>query len=232
MAEEESEPATAEPAENAAEQAQPPHRRWRPHIPTSVLVTLLVAALSVWVAPAFTRQFEDRKQARELKASLAESIALASGAAVADGKMRIEGDVASGGDLKYERQWDVAALRIEVRLRAYTPALVEQWQVYTAMMQWFFVVNRAMAAKHNDPTRGLTWVRSTYNALAGHLSELDEWRYWRPEFATSSIHRINAMTAISRSLLAASGQLIDQLLATRPEGFSTTRRDLLRDLLP
>ena len=80
---EESAPAPAAPDENAApeqpaaQDEEPPRERRRLRLPTPVLVTVLVAALSVWVAPAFTRQWEDRKQARELQASLAEDIALA-----------------------------------------------------------------------------------------------------------------------------------------------------------
>jgi hypothetical protein len=33
----------------------------RPRVPTSVVVTVLGAALTVWLGPAFTRQWEDRQ---------------------------------------------------------------------------------------------------------------------------------------------------------------------------
>lgn len=68
---------TAAPEETVAQEEMPRAEPRRLRVPTSVLVTVLVAALSVWVAPAFTRQWEDRKQARELQAQMAEDIALA-----------------------------------------------------------------------------------------------------------------------------------------------------------
>jgi len=63
-------PEAAEPQE-AAEQAEPRKRSWRRvKIPTSVVVSLAGIALTAWLLPAFTRQWDDRQKAREVKADL------------------------------------------------------------------------------------------------------------------------------------------------------------------
>jgi undecaprenyl pyrophosphate phosphatase UppP len=73
---EESRPATAAP-EQTAVQEKPQRKRRRVRVPTSVLVTVLVAGLSVWIAPAFARQWDDRQKARELQAEVADQIGIA-----------------------------------------------------------------------------------------------------------------------------------------------------------
>ena len=66
-------------AEVPAERAAP--RRWK--VPTSIVVTFLGIALTAWLLPAFTRQWEDRQKARELQAGIADNIALATAELVA-----------------------------------------------------------------------------------------------------------------------------------------------------
>jgi hypothetical protein len=51
-------------------------------VPTSVVVTIVVAALTVWVAPAVTRQWDDRQKARELQASLAQDVGASTAKAI------------------------------------------------------------------------------------------------------------------------------------------------------
>ena len=60
-------PEPSETAEATAERAAP-RRRWK--VPTSIVVTFLGIALTAWLLPAFTRQWEDRQKSRELKADL------------------------------------------------------------------------------------------------------------------------------------------------------------------
>jgi hypothetical protein len=65
-------PEAAEPQATAEPQAEPRQRSWRRvKVPTSVVVTLVGIALTAWLLPAFTRQWDDRQKARELKAGLA-----------------------------------------------------------------------------------------------------------------------------------------------------------------
>jgi hypothetical protein len=45
-------------------------RSWRRRVPTALLVTLLGIGLTAWILPAFTRQWDDRQKAHELKAAI------------------------------------------------------------------------------------------------------------------------------------------------------------------
>src|SRR5690348_1063391 len=86
-------------ASSAGAESKPPAdavagKRRRLRVPTSLLVTLLGIALSAWLAPAITRQWEDRKKAQELKASLIAEMAVANARALA---------VAQGGLLRTKR---------------------------------------------------------------------------------------------------------------------------------
>jgi hypothetical protein len=53
---------------------------WR--LPTSLLVTLVGLALSAWLLPAITRQWDDRQKAHDLQASLVEDMSTASARAL------------------------------------------------------------------------------------------------------------------------------------------------------
>src|SRR5438874_375987 len=55
------------PAAGAAAEKK---RRLLRRVPTSLLVTLLGIALTAWLLPAFTRQWDDRQKSHELAASL------------------------------------------------------------------------------------------------------------------------------------------------------------------
>src|SRR5262245_62538084 len=57
-------------------------RRRLPRIPTSVVMTLLAIALPAWLLPAFTRQWDDRQQAHDLKAAITSDMATATAGAL------------------------------------------------------------------------------------------------------------------------------------------------------
>jgi hypothetical protein len=73
------------PTSVAVEEEKPRGERRRFRVPTSVLVSLLVAILSILVGPAFARQWEDRQKARDLKAAIADQIATATARTVVTG---------------------------------------------------------------------------------------------------------------------------------------------------
>jgi hypothetical protein len=128
-------------------------------IPTSVIVTLVGIALTAWLLPAFTKQWDDRQKARELKAALVADIASSSAKAMvqtdrarssAPGREVL---VTRAGDL-----WLLASVDIEARLRAYFPAdLVAAWQVYTYFVDRFVGVPEVQASA--ALARALTWMR-------------------------------------------------------------------------
>src|SRR5262249_19008949 len=95
-----------------ASREMPARRRLR--LPTSVVVTVFVAALSVWIAPALTRQWDDRQKARDVKVALAEEMSEATARVLGDGL----GLAVAGGDVRpVLTRWDVAGLGVEAKLR-------------------------------------------------------------------------------------------------------------------
>jgi hypothetical protein len=93
-----------------------------------VVVTLVGIALTAWLLPAFTRQWDDRQKAQEVKSALVADMASASSRALTGGE-----PIWSGGRADSRRvlsDWGASSLRIETRLRAYLgPELVTAWQV-------------------------------------------------------------------------------------------------------
>jgi hypothetical protein len=87
--------------------------------------------LSAWLLPAFTRQWDDRQKANQLKVSLVTDMAAASANAIGDGnQIRAKADRAL--QAQAVRAWSVATLELESRLRAYfpnPPRLVVKWKL-------------------------------------------------------------------------------------------------------
>jgi hypothetical protein len=131
---EESAPPTAAPKESAAPDEKARDERKRLRVPTSVIVTLLGIALTAWLLPAFTRQWDDRQKAHELKVGLVSEIASATASAVATGET-IQGGARTTETSRANahRQWSLAALQVDGRLRAYFPGstIAVAWQIYT-----------------------------------------------------------------------------------------------------
>ena len=113
-------------------------RSLRPRVPTSVAVTLLGAALTVWLAPAFTRQWEDRQQARDLQAGFAEQIVVSAFRTIRDGARLAHGE---GQYDVILAQWKEAGLTTEVKAKAYfAPPIVSQWTDVVQNLEYFLIV--------------------------------------------------------------------------------------------
>jgi hypothetical protein len=98
----------------------------------------VIAALSVWIAPAVTRQWDDRQKARELQAGIIASMQSATAAAL-DG-----GEPIWSAPPKHVNQdatldnWELSSLGIEARLRTYMPQrIVAAWQLYRFLIDRF-----------------------------------------------------------------------------------------------
>ena len=248
----ESAPAPAAPNENAApeeiavEKEAVHGRRWRLHVPTSVLVTLLVAAVSVWLAPAFTRQWEDRKQARQLQAQVAEDVALAT----ADLGQRINSLAVSnksGIGISNERQavkdyWQIRQARIDARLRAYFSQETRAvWLEFNELVENVIeLVKTAKYSETGDP--GGVLRRASADRLR-EISRLGRALGVAPPFAGNPrpvdvliTNSLGMRRPLIRQLVVwmrgTEDKIIDRVMTEDPEAFSTTRRDLLRDLLP
>ena len=142
-------PEAAEPQETAE-----PRKRtwWRVKFPTSVVVTLVGIALTAWLLPAFTRQWEERHKAQELRSRIVADMASATSRALAgaDGlwsEFRTPSPKEpAGAKTRFADDWSVSSLQIEARLRAYFPAdVVAAWQLYSWFVDRFTKGQRAQA---------------------------------------------------------------------------------------
>jgi hypothetical protein len=108
---------------------------WR-RIPTPLLVTVVGLVLSAWLLPALTRQWDDRQKADDLKSAIVTDMASASAQALIGGEVNWNSvgspNVSAAIKARLARDWSLASLRIQARLRAYFPDYVVQaWQIYS-----------------------------------------------------------------------------------------------------
>lgn len=223
-----------------------PARRRLP-VPTSVLLTVLLAALSVWVAPAFTRQWEDRKQARQLQAQIAEQVALAT----ADLGQRIN-SFARAENLTglteselVKEYWQLKQAGIDVRLRAYfSPDMRSVWRTFNEFVEHEIgVVEMTKYVPPGDTGDAYEsekdWVEDLLqqmNSLGrasgveppfGDPAETSE--AWMARYESDPASAMGMLFAWMRGFV---DEIVDRVMSEDPEAFSTTRADLLRDLLP
>ena len=134
----------ASPAEaGAAPQKKRPLLR---RVPTSLVVTLVGIALTAWLLPAFTRQWDDRQKAQQLKAAIVADMASASARALIGGEAFWSGRQVD--ETQVLDAWTVASLQLETRLRTYVGApYVTAWQIYSWLVTRFNNAHRGQAVE-------------------------------------------------------------------------------------
>jgi hypothetical protein len=242
-------PGGGRPLQSVPPQAGEPSREPRRlQVPTSVLVTLLVALFSVFVGPAFARQWDDQQKSRELKAAIADEIAISTARTLAAGVYVAR---AQDRDDRLERlanarnYWRPASLRIETKLRAYFPArMAAEWEQFSSDVDDFLLNVCAKASPPGQGSGDLTDADRRAN-IAGWFEavgrsqplpqSLRSVRF--SEIAAAATlrnpeERADVVEAGGDSMLAKTDTITAVLFAAHPAGFSTTSGDLLRDLLP
>jgi hypothetical protein len=213
-------------------------KSFRPRVPTSVVVTLLGAALTVWLAPAFTRQWEDRQDARDLQAVFAEQVVVTSFRTIRDGGRLAYGQGEYDAVLA---QWKETGLTTEVKVKAYfAPPIVSRWRDVVQNVEYFLIVCQDIADARTDSAYGRANVtpteyrheriRNALALLAPTLEQAD--RAARQLASDSPSERASGLEAVMSWPFAKVSAAADELLSAHPSGFSTTRSDLLRDLIP
>jgi hypothetical protein len=199
-------------------------------IPTPVLVTIVGALLTAWLIPAFTRQWQDRQTARELKASVVAQMNGATADAVINSAFiaanRLPSSQGSGFDQeafnRLDLKWRQDGAAVEARLRAYfSPVLVGEWASYEELVlnTYFLLTDRRFLRPETvAQLRGLGLSAATLAPLA---------RPW-----TGSGEQRTAYYYVYRAVLDARTPLLDGVMSADPEGYSTTTGDIFRDLLP
>ncbi len=255
----ESRPATAAPPdatppeERPVQEVKPRRGRWRPRVPTAVLVTFAGIALTAWLLPAFTRQWEERQRALDLKTSLVTEISTTTGLAVTSAEAQFERYTGLPADypwlirpsLELRRIWLRGALPIEAKLRAYFDEdLLGHWNEYDRAMRSFLMIAgveglankaHAQAEREGRPYSLVPIARTQIRHW------LDDVRPMTPEdrrglgdnlISQSPIYRSAAFQGLEAFVLDREAAFTNRLLTAHLRGFSTTRRDLIKDLLP
>jgi len=247
--------ATPSPPPAATPPPSPPQPRWWRKVPTPLIVTLLGAALTVLVLPAVTRQWDERQRALDLKTGLVSQISIATGRSITSAETLFEtyngktanfeestSRVAPG--LPLRRGWLSDKLKIEGKLRAYfSPQLFRRWSTYDhAMVNFLYLAGvegrmnrgRRQAERKNpgDPPPLNSYDSFSINLYLGRLPQkqtgLARLLLTRPRLTD----RRSGFLALEGVILDMEASFTNQLLAAEPRGFSTTRRDLINDLLP
>jgi hypothetical protein len=128
----------AVPAEQAAVAGK--KRSLLRRIPTSLIVTLLGIALTAWLLPAFTRQWDDRQKARELKATTITDLSSAVAEAYVDSGRVLYATTADASrpntqaQHQLQDQWDLARTRLEAQIRAYFPSVSRNFDQFATIV--------------------------------------------------------------------------------------------------
>jgi hypothetical protein len=118
----------------------------RRKVPVSAVVTFVGIALTAWLLPAFTRQWDDRQKAQELKAGIVADMAAATARALVGGEAIWAEPPRKVNRDEIADDWARSSLSIEARLRAYLPPrIVAAWQIYTWMVDRFVDGGRVQA---------------------------------------------------------------------------------------
>jgi hypothetical protein len=198
---------------------------WR-RLPTPLLVTLLGIALSAWLLPAVTRQWDDRQKARDLQASLIGEMSTASARALGAGFNAIETRQSRSGRLrKAEQDWEIAGLEVEAKLRAYFPQrVVKSWVnvrefIFLAMWAAF---HREVVLPDGPGGSALIKLRKALGNGKSKFNAYDS--------------RSKAVTAWNRyvqfEIINLESKAEGAVLASHPRGYSTTFGDFLHDIVP
>jgi hypothetical protein len=237
------------PEEKAAEEVKPRGERRRLRVQNSVLLTLLVAVSSILVGPAFARQWEDRQKVRELKAAIADEIAIATARTLGAGVYvaRAQQTQARSDRVANARAfWVPASLRIEMKLRAYFPAsMANEWKQFVGEIDDFLLNVSANASPPGQPLtsdrtdvvrraniEGWFDFRSSTETLRGSVRGLSPSEIADYAMGVNAEERAGVVEAGGALMFAKTEKMAAVLFDADPAGFSTSRRDLLRDVLP
>jgi hypothetical protein len=245
----------------AAEGEVEKKRRLLRRVPTSLVVTLVGIALSAWLFPALTRQWDDRKRARELQALVAEDITSASARVLTTGRDSLFHTAFSrtGRSLPRqlglvplsdsERGWSIATLQIEAKLRAYFPNhTLASWRGYSDFMIETLSIasGRVVGIAASVPDLAITPPGKLPGAWYERLSEAErslvkaQVRFRvaydaHPDMTSLQLPAVRLLRAynnVAGQLLAVEEQIASDVLASHPRGYTTSAHDFFHDLIP
>ena len=206
-------------------------------LPKSVLATAAVTLATAWVFPALSHQWQDRQKARELTAAIVSQIgkgtsqALVTSSFVTYDRFPSSADSSRAGFNQeifnqLDLEWRTSRAEIEAQLQAYFPnPVVAEWRAYSDLVWRTY---RLITENQSTRAQTLRELRREFGHLPGWYFDVMEtpWKD-RPDSRARQ-----AYFYVSSAVLDRRSAVIDEMLRSRPAGFSTRPADLLRDLLP
>jgi hypothetical protein len=202
---------------------------WR-RIPKPVLITLFGAAVSAWLVPAFTRQYQDRQKEREIKVALVSEIGDATSDALVTSQFLAAQTFPQGGQAEFNRvalDWSRRSASVEAKLAAYFPRndVVDDWRRYATVVQrTYYLVTRDRGARKDEAV-------ATVRAFTGDGARV-EWNLFLPSMHYGDQSALENYLTLSDYVLNRRAELIQEILDAHARGFSTTTGHLVRDLVP
>ena len=200
-------------------------------------MTLIGIALSAWLLPAISRQWDDRQKAHELQASLVGDMASATAKALIAGQDALlvrqrPGEAGRPG----EEQWAIKSFEIESELRTFfSPTVVQSWNRYRTLVSGALGASyhRYYLLELSTPSRPKSrrlYPSATFelNRLEGELGR-EHSRF--QAFSTNS-GAFEAWASLEQDLALLENQTATAVLAASPKGYSTTLGDFIHDLVP
>lgn len=204
----------------------------------------MVAVLTVLILPAFTRQWDDRQKARELKAGLIEDMALTLIRSHQYDVAVIAKD--SPDPPRSEDQLYANSARVAAKLAAYfSDELANRWENTVIELETMAELAKMAAA----PPPSSTVAKDGWDTAI--LDSVYELLHQRPpkdvdlssgsrtgELLAADLanpdgdHHAAALTILHVNIIKREEELANDVLVAAPKGFSTTRLDLFRDIVP
>jgi hypothetical protein len=212
--------------------------RRRPWLSKSVLATVAATLATAWLFPALSHQWQDRQKAKELTAGLVSQIgsntsqALVTSSFVTNNRFPSTSDPSKPGYSQEEfnrldLQWRTSSAEIEAQLQAYYPdAVVKEWRDYSDLVWGTY---RLITDNKNSRPGTVKRLRQLFHGVVPgwYIDKME-----RPWMDTPDPAARKAYFYVSQAVLARRSVVIDEMLHSRPSGFSTRPTDLLSDLVP
>jgi hypothetical protein len=223
-----------EAAPAAAGEAAEKKRSFLRRVPASVYVTLLGIALTAWLLPAFTRQWDDRQKAQELKTSLITEMTAATTDVVVKSRYAFSPSFPGREPLGLVvDRWLLNSVQLENKLRAYFlgSGIADTWHNFSTL------VDNTLEGVLGEESITPVLIGTPYELLERMQGKRGLKAYKaRMNFVTDEsalpARRRQEYAALQRTLLTMEEKIAARVLVADPSGYSTTRGDFFHDLVP
>ena len=224
------------PAEaEAAPEKKRPHRL---RVPTSLVVTLVGIALTAWLLPAFTRQWDDRQKAQELRGATIQTLN-SEFVRMYVASRRVFRTTSASRALFQDQavlfalldQWQLAWIPIQAQVRTYFPELRADFSAFGRVVAAlaFFASSYGPEARQD-----VKQMRHDYSLKVSskEMRQIEADVSASGDTVLAQLKRESGFESVARLILDKMDVLDAKVLDAHVRGYSTTSSDLLHDLIP